>query len=417
MFVSQLMRRFVFEEWGGTETVVWQTAQQLKALGINTEILATSALSAQPYEQRSGLDIRRFDYQYPYWGLNAAGRLGLDKKGGNPLSPELERYLFKLPQLDLIHCHAMQRIAGLARRVARKRQIPYIVSFHGGHFDVPQSEVSAMRTPVGKAFHYGRLLDPWLRTAQAIPDADGLICVGYSEYLKTRHSYPDKPVLYLPNGVNTKQSSQGQGNRFRAAYGIPPEQRLLLCVARLDPQKNQLALIELMQRLQDSELGLVLIGPATSTDYTHRLKTALQRLPGQVWLIEGLPPDSQLLADAYAAAELFILPSIHEPFGIVVLEAWMHKKPVIAADVGGLSHLVKHQHNGLHFAGLEQLEAQTRQLLKTPAERLRLGEAGYHTACTQYSWEQISCRLRDFYRQVSECHQARNFPTQSSKSA
>lgn len=402
MHVPQLLRRFVFDEWGGTETVVWQTAKRLPALGVTTEILATAALSDCAYEQRHSLDIRRFGYHYPYLGLSRSGRIGLDKKGGNPLSPALERYLLGLPELDLIHCHAMQRVAGLARRVARRRGIPYIVSFHGGHFEVPAAEIESMRAPAGRALHYGRLLDPWLGTSQALAEADGLICVGHGEYLKTRAAYPDKPVLHLPNGVDPQAFKAAEAERFRAAYGIPPDLRLLLCVARLDPQKNQLALIELMRTLDRQDLGLVLIGPPTSGPYTAQLEAAIAELGPRAWLIPGLPPDSPLLADAYAAAEIFILPSLHEPFGIVVLEAWMQRKPVLVADVGGLRQLVDHGSNGLRFSSPRQLAEQARALLDDPACGHTLGEQGYRTALKNYSWDGITRRLVDFYDSVRE---------------
>ena len=84
--IAHVVRRFAFEEWGGTETVVWNTAKHLKKHGIESVICATRACSAAGDELRDGILIRRFDYFYPYWPLSSAARKALDKKGGNPIS-------------------------------------------------------------------------------------------------------------------------------------------------------------------------------------------------------------------------------------------------------------------------------------------------------------------------------------------
>lgn len=398
--IPQLARRFVFEEWGGTESVIWETTRRLQQRGLQTEILATRALSQRNFESRAGLNIRRFAHHYPYFGLDAESIRQLDKKGGNPFVPELEAYLKALPRLDLIHCHGMQRIAGLARRVARQRNIPYVISFHGGHFELPAAEIERMRAAVEGRFHYGRLLDPLYGTSRALDDADGLICVGYGEYLRCREAFGPERVLYAPNGVDPARFARAQGQRFRAAMGLE-QQRLLLCVARIDPQKNQLALIELLARLPE-DVSLVLIGPITDAAYANELQqaTAAAGLHDRVRLLEGLAADDPLLADAYDAADLFMLPSRHEPFGIVVLEAWMRSKPVLVADVGGLRHLVRTEVDGLRFGTAAELLQLTLRLLEQPAYAARLGAAGREQALTHFSWDTLLNRQQAFYRQL-----------------
>ena len=84
MKVAQVVRRFSFDEWGGTENVVWNSTLALRKLGIESEILATSALSFPGGEVRDGVRIRRFRYFYPYFPLPGKDRLALDKKGGSP---------------------------------------------------------------------------------------------------------------------------------------------------------------------------------------------------------------------------------------------------------------------------------------------------------------------------------------------
>lgn len=91
--IAHVLRRFTFGEWGGTETVVWNTVLQQRSRGVEAEILSTAALSVPGEEVRDGIPIRRFRYWYPYFPMTAQTRRELDKKGGNPFCPGLFRAL------------------------------------------------------------------------------------------------------------------------------------------------------------------------------------------------------------------------------------------------------------------------------------------------------------------------------------
>ena len=143
MRIVQVPRRFVRTDWGGTETVILETSKCLQAMGHHTEILCPRALSNTDREIIDGIPVARFNYFYPYWGLSASARLQLDKKGGNLFSFALLRELYRFPDLDLIHLHTGKRLGAIGRYVAAKRHLPYVVSLHGGVFDVPAGEAIA----------------------------------------------------------------------------------------------------------------------------------------------------------------------------------------------------------------------------------------------------------------------------------
>ena len=79
--IAHVVRRFAFDEWGGTESVVWNTALQQSAMGLVPEILTTAALATTGEELRQGIRICRFPYWYPYFPMTDATRIALDKKG------------------------------------------------------------------------------------------------------------------------------------------------------------------------------------------------------------------------------------------------------------------------------------------------------------------------------------------------
>ncbi|MBO7146809.1 MAG: glycosyltransferase family 1 protein, partial [Lentisphaeria bacterium] len=92
MKIAHIVRRFTFSEWGGTESVVWNIALQQKSQGLSPEIICTAALDHVECEVIDGITIKRFPYIYPYFPMPEKDKLLLDKKGGNPLTPELMRY-------------------------------------------------------------------------------------------------------------------------------------------------------------------------------------------------------------------------------------------------------------------------------------------------------------------------------------
>jgi glycosyltransferase involved in cell wall biosynthesis len=149
-----------------------------------------------------------------------------------------------------------------------------------------------------------------------------------------------------------------------------------------------------------------MIGPATDPAYLRELQQEIctQQLQSRVRIIPGLPPGSETLRDAYAAADIMILPSRHEPFGIVVLEAWAAGKPVLCSDIGGLRHLVQAGEGGYRFADLAEAVRLCRFLREQPELRMRLGLQGQARVLQSYTWEHIGARLRQLYQTVSESY-------------
>ena len=133
-------------------------------------------------------------------------------------------------------------------------------------------------------------------------------------------------------------------------------------------------------------------------------------LTDRVTMIKGVPPDSSLLPAAYHAASAFLLPSLHEPFGIVVLEAWSAGTPVIASQVGGLKTLIRDGETGF-FAPAEGAPHEWADLiLKLDADadlRGRVTAAAEAEVREKYSWDIITDKLLDFYSEVQRLHRRR----------
>ena len=409
--IIHVPRRFVAEEWGGTETVILEISRQQQRAGWQPEIFTSLALAKQRTEIIGGVPVRRFPYCYPFLGLSAADKTALDKKGGNLLSLSLFNALRGAPEVRLFHAHALKRLGGEVRTAARWRKKPLVVSLHGGVFDVPTAELGAMLKPIENKFEWGKPFGALFGSRRVLDDADFVICVGQSEMDKAKQQLTHDRLAYLPNGVDCDKFATGDGAAFRAKHGIPSGAFLALNLSRIDAQKNQLLLLEAFTqfRARQPQAGLILVGPETQPAYAAKLREFIvaNQLGTCVKLLPGLRNDDPELIQAFHACDVFVLPSMHEPFGIVVLEAWSSGKPVIASRIGGLRTLIRDGETGFFFdpnapTAAADLAAQLERLATHPELPVRVGAAGRREAVAHYDWAQIGRQLETLYQRAEE---------------
>ena len=393
MRIAHVLRRISFDDWGGTEQVVWNIAKAQKAAGHEVRLFATTALCKGAADEIvDGMEIFRFKPLYPWWPMPKALVKELDCKGGNPFVPGLAKAIAGWKP-DIVHCHAMARIAELCLRVSRRLPAKSVVSLHGGGANVPEEEAKSLKAPTRGRLPWGKAVDYAMGWVRRVPeDFDGIVCVGEDEYEAYGSSHGH--VMFLPNGVDARLFAGAC--RERSANGA----LRILCVARIDRQKNQMMLVEALTRHPDATLRLV--GPVTQADYDAELRRRAEELgvADRVSFAGALQPGSPELLDKYRNADVFVLPSRHEPFGIVVLEAWAAGLPVVASDVGGLGRLC-----AAHPGATELFAPGDAAALDAALERLRKRveanpaamSAAALAAAGEYDWPVLAARLVDFY--------------------
>jgi len=403
--VAHVMRRFTEDKWGGTESVVHNMSRQLIDRGYGSKIFCTDMLSRSGEEVVQGVSVSRHPYVFPWWGLSAEACKQMELKGGNPLSLGLLRALWHEPGVSLIHTHVQHRLGGMARTIARLRGIPYVASVHGGFYTLPHEQAARMQQPFKDRWEWGKPFGWLFGARRVLTDADAVICVGKDEWLHMRTEFPQKHVFYIPNGVNVDQFMNGDARLFREQFGL--DGPYILCVSRMETQKNQLLLLRAFAAIAERHptYSLVLIGPVVMKDYYQQIKAAVRDLDlkERVVLIPGLAPQDPLLASAYKGAECFVLPSHNEPFGIVILEAWAAGIPVVAACVGGVPGFTHDREDALLFNDDDEM------LLTRHLERL-LGDidlrnrlvANGRRQVKQYDWSQITNKWLEVYEVVCE---------------
>ena len=406
MNITQVSRRFTRRAWGGTETVVLETSRRLLARQYETSLVCPNALDRQATEDFDGLRVDRVPYFYPYLGLGPEQTAALDRKGGNLFSFALMRRLLAMPRPDVYHLHTGKRLGGIVRTVARRRNVPYVVTLHGGYADVPDEERATWTEPTRGTLEWGKALGLLVGSRRVLEDAAHVICVGRGEAEALRATLPHDRVSYLPNGVDFGRFCRGDGASFRATHGIPSTRRLILSVARIDRQKSQLVCVDILDALRRRhDAHLLLVGPVTDEPYFAELQRCVRelRLTERVTIIPGLDPESSDLVDAYHAADAFVLPSVHEPFGIAAVEAWASGVPVVASRVGGLAHLVDDGRDGILFdpASPTEAVAGVDLLLSRPETGRHLVAEGRRRARLEFDWDRVVDRLTRVYESVT----------------
>ena len=148
------------------------------------------------------------------------------------------------------------------------------------------------------------------------------------------------------------------------------------------------------------EAHLLLVGHQTDASYVTRIHQEVEArgLQQQVTVLAGL--SGQELVNAYHATDLLLIPSTHEPFGIVALEGWASGTPVLASKVGGLSEIVKPE-TGVLLDRLTSgsLASEVTKLLRQKDSLHRLAVQGRREVA-RYSWAAHANQLLEIYREV-----------------
>ncbi|MGI5923894.1 MAG: glycosyltransferase family 4 protein [Lentisphaeria bacterium] len=401
--IVHIPRRFTKTEWGGTETVIFHLVAELNKIGYDSVIYTSDLLAKAGGDDVNGVRVKRFRGFYPRWGLSRAAKTQLDYRGGNYFSLSLFFSLLFTPRLCAIHLHTGGFMGAMGRLVARLRRLPYVISIHGGSLALPPEQMRQLLAPLAGSFNWGKALELIFPIKNVYRDAAAILCLSEEERRLNAEKYPRSKVLSSPNGVDSERFAAADGAAFRAKYGLAAETQMLLCVGSFHEQKNQLALLEAFRLLQGEKLPnlrLVLIGVCYDESYLQMLqeRTHACGLEQSVVFIRDLPYDSPDLANAFAAADLFVLPSIYEPFGIVVLEAWSAHTPVVSGKLGGMADYGRDGEN-LCFADVqspEDIAQKVAAVLTNPALAARLADGGKETA-REYSWAAIVRRMLPLY--------------------
>lgn len=174
--------------------------------------------------------------------------------------------------------------------------------------------------------------------------------LGYRGRVEHIYPYVD-PSQYI-------RPSRSDIEKFSDRFNISRDDYVILVVARMDPMKGQDRVIKALPRIR-SNVKLILVGDGSFSSS----RTGLGLSKGEEWashlkalsrelgvedrvIFVGYASPTELAA-AYSRADVVVLPSIAEGFGLVVIEAWIYGKPVVVSNKAGVAEIIRNGHNGL----------------------------------------------------------------------
>jgi glycogen synthase len=294
---------------------------------------------------------------------------------------------------DLIHGHDWL-VAQAAATLAERAGVPYVTTIHatehGRHQgwvqDYPQSHIHSV--------------ERWMaRRADAV-----IVCSYYMRgHVADIFDIAERRISVIPNGIDPSElQPAGDLEALRRKFAEPHE-KLVLFIGRLVYEKGfQLALDALPGVVEQVENVRYLV--AGSGTHEAELKAQAERLGlSEHGVFLGWIGDD-VLHSLYRIADLCVVPSIYEPFGLVALEAMASGCPCIVADTGGLREVVPvGERVGLRFNGgdAEHLGVMIERLLVDEQLRERLvTEASEHVL--RFDWDDIALRTRGIYGELRE---------------
>jgi len=212
---------------------------------------------------------------------------------------------------------------------------PYVITIHG----IPKSPFYLRN----KLLMYIFLLYTKLIGRKTIEGAIKVTAISKA-IAKEVVAYGAKPsqIAIIPNGINQNYANNIKQGVFRKKYTIPPNNKIILCIGRLHPRKGFQYVISAMPHIlrEIPKTILVIIGDGP---YRKTLESLARSLRVERSVIFVGYADEQTKKEALADADLVVIPSLVEPFGLVALEAMAMKKLVIASNVDGLREILEPQ--------------------------------------------------------------------------
>jgi len=381
---------------GGMNVYIVSLARGLAAAGVQVEIFTRAAGSDLPptVHPEAGVRVHHI----------AAGPPALSK---SDLASHLCPFYLGLAAhpavagLDLLHAHYW--MSGWVGRQARRRLgLPLVQSFH------------TLARAKNDTLAPGDLPEPALRLAaeeRVVHDAHAVIAPTPGERTLLLDRYGARPgqVHLVEPGVDLEIfSADGDRHAARQALGGG---RIVLFVGRLQPLKGPdvavraLSALDALLPADGVPTRLVLVGGPSGNGRGRTAPADLRRLAADLGVGDRVavlaPRRQEELAVLYRAADVVVMPSRSESFGLVALEAQACGTPVVGAAVSGLSQAIGSDGGGTLVAGNDPAEfaAALAPYLTDPRQRSAAGEAGMRKAA-RYSWRRTAAATLNVYRGV-----------------
>lgn len=374
--------------YGGPSQMVLGLSKALASQGIDVTILTTDSngdFGQAPLDVPLDKPVAQDGYQVRYFRCSPFRRY--------KFSLNLLRWLWQnAKEFDLAHIHALfSPVSTAAATIARQRKLPYLLRPLG------TLDPADLRKKQQLKQIYAAL---WEKPNLA--GAAGIHFTSQQEAKISERFGTDAPDVIIPLGVTPPdESKKGQA---RAKWGIPHHLPLILFMSRVDPKKGLNLLIPSLERLLAAGVNFhfVLAGEnPQDPNYYQQIKEQVKAsFLFPYTTITGFVT-GELKAALLQDADLFVLPSYYENFGIAVAEAMVAGTPVVISDQVHIWQEVKGAEAGWVCAcEVDALTLELHQALRDMNEQKRRGVKARDYALRYYSWDAIARQTIQTYEQI-----------------
>ncbi len=312
-------------------------------------------------------------------------------------------------EADVVHCHTWYaHMAGIWTKILL--DIPLFLTTHSLEAHRPWKEEQ-----LGMGYH----LSSWIEKT-AYNEADGIIAVSKEMKKDVVEAYgvDPKKVEVIYNGIDLDYYQPEYNPETLKEYGIDPEKPIVLFVGRITRQKGISHLVDSLQFInKDAQIVLCAGSPDTpeiEAEVREKIAAVQKERDGVIWISEMV--DHTVLRRFYTHADVFVCPSLYEPFGIINLEAMACETPVVGSAVGGIPEIIVDGETGLlvpldaeskidfepkHPVGFHNSIAfKVNQILNDPALKQSMGKAARKRVEDIFSWKTIAEQTLNFYQRV-----------------
>ena len=369
---------------GGAETVVKAYSEGLRDLGHDVEVITTDLYTETPFVRKempsevNGINVTR------HKAYTVSG------EAHYVLAPGMVKS-FLSKEADVIHTHSygyFQNHAGWIRE--RFQSTPWVIT---PHFHPSWSMWGGAKRKTLREFYDTVVGKGTMETA------DLITCVSKHEreMLVSEIGLSEDNIKIIYNGIDWKDwEVLPDKNIFRKAYPAVSE-KFVLFAGRLATNKGLSDLISAMEVVDDESVDLVITG--ADMGLGKQLEKEASEKGVKMHRLGHI--DDETYRSVLAAAEMLVLPSEYEAFGIVLLEAAAAETAVIGANVGGVPEAMSPNNNGLivEYNDVPNLSKSIATLLEDEKMCKEMGLVGRDWA-KNFSWKSIVKELEQEYRSI-----------------
>jgi glycosyltransferase involved in cell wall biosynthesis len=371
---------------GGIAPHLFNLSRELVKLGMDTYIVTCDFPGAPERELVNGAKVVRVDsYKTPspdFATWDFLMNVNMQKETATLISG-LDR------QVDIIHAHDWL-VANAALGLKHIFRTPLVATIHSTEI----GRRNGLHTDYERMIHQ---TENWLSH-----ESWRIICCSQymSEQVRRAYGLPQDRVTVIPNGVDASvYEKEFNRTEFRRKFALP-EEKIVLFVGRLVHEKGVQTLVSAIPKiLSRVNAKIVIVGDGGMKEPLIR-QVANMHLAHKTTFTGFL--DDETLRKLYQVADVCVVPSLYEPFGITALEAMAAKTPLVVSNTGGLSEIVEHDRTGTKvFAGnADSVAWGITRVLLDPGYANWIKLNAYQKALEVFDWAKIAKETKKFYERV-----------------